>query len=274
MQEKKRDKTEESFQAKNIADFLEIWLTSNFLSSDNQETLNNYYRSYKKTFGEYIKKNYCRQTQEVIDVLSEFNDPTILEVGSGCGTESLWLALRGANVTGIDIDDNLLSVAKSRKEIIEEHTKQKLACNFFNNSVLDLNPESKFDIIWMEQTFHHLEPRKQVLDKISTLVKKNGYIIISEANAWNPLNQLFFFKVRGFKTIIKNMGHEWGNERITTPHAINKELTKRGIKKISNSYFRTLPNFPIANKLSFLDNLIPQFITPLFTHYNYVGKKL
>ena len=184
------------------------------------------------------------------------------------------MSLHGANVTGIDIEDHLLAVAKARQKLLEDYIKKPLPCKFIKKSLLDVDSKEKFDIIWIEQAFHHLEPRKKMLDKISELVNKDGYIVISEANAWNPLNQLRVLKLRGFNTIIEHAGHTWGHERILPPITLKKELNKRGIKAVSVRYFRVLPNIDIANKIGFIDKMIPKCFFPLFTHYNYVGKKL
>lgn len=258
--------------ANTISDFLEVWLQNDLLPPAEQKTMDNYYRSYKTRFGSYIKRNYCEQTGELMNVLSKLKSPKILEVGSGCGTESLWLSLHGAKVIGIDIDDHLLSAAKSRKELLETYIKTFLPCTFITKSLLDMDSKEKFDIIWIEQAFHHLEPRKLMFDKIAELLNKDGYIIISETNAWNPLIQLLLFRLRGFTTIIEHNGHAWGHERILRSITLKKEFIKRGITTVSVRYFRILPNLPIANKIGFIDKMVPKFCLPLFTHYNYVGK--
>ena len=55
----------------------------------------------------------------------------------------------------------------------------------------------------MKDTFHHLEPREDILCKINKLLNKNGKVIIIEPNALNPMIQYQMFKIRGFKTIIE-----------------------------------------------------------------------
>gem|GEM_PF-3098919 len=61
----------------------------------------------------------------------------MLEVGCGCGTESLYFGLNGINVTAVDNQDALLGVARERKEIIEKQLGRELPCEFINRSVLD-----------------------------------------------------------------------------------------------------------------------------------------
>jgi 2-polyprenyl-3-methyl-5-hydroxy-6-metoxy-1,4-benzoquinol methylase len=270
---------EKILKADNISEFLSIWLENDFLSPDLNKTLSNYYRSYKRNFDEYMRYHYTNQTVELMDTIASMQNPKVLEVGCGCGTESLWMAMNGANVTAIDIDEPMLCVANERKRIIEKETEQALTVTFFKKSVLDIDTSDKFNIVWVEQAFHHLEPRAQVLEKLRDLVKPGGYLIISETNAWNPLVQLLLFKWRGFKTIIKVDGHIWGNERILTPCKLKKLLKNQGFVNIKKRMFRIFPNSPflirIAKKMKNYHNVPSSkggrgIFAPMFTHYNLI----
>lgn len=77
-----------------------------------------------------------------------------------------------------------------------------------------------FDVVYIEQAFHHIEPRRRLIEKLSSLVVPDGQLIISEANGWNPALQIHLFRMRGARTIIMHDGHLWGNERITVPWAL------------------------------------------------------
>jgi len=136
-----------------------------------------------------LKYYYAQQTAELMYIIKLLENPAILDVGCGCGTESLWMAYNDSTVKGIDVREDRLAVARKRKSIIEQRLDREITCTFENRSLLDLSKSNKFDIIWMGQTFHHLEPRNNVFDKLAELIKKNGYIIISESNAWNPAMQ-------------------------------------------------------------------------------------
>ena len=36
----------------------------------------------------------------------------------------------------------------------------------------------KFDVIWMKEAFHYLEPRDEILDKLKNITRKGGYLFI------------------------------------------------------------------------------------------------
>jgi len=259
--------------ANNIGDFLEFWLTNDVLSAESQAVLDRYYASYKRNFGLYVKHWYSRQTEELTNLIHSLSHPTVLEVGCGCGTESLWAAMRGAEVVGIDIADDLLKAAQERKEWLQKASGRELACDFRKMSILSTDGLGPFDIVYMEQAFHHLEPRAEVLRKTAELVRAGGWLVISEANAWNPLLQLNLLRVRGTTTIASVDGHPWGHERITVPAALLRQFGKRDFARVQLTYYRTLPNMKLGDRLLSLDRRIPQWLKPLFTHYNLVLRK-
>jgi 2-polyprenyl-3-methyl-5-hydroxy-6-metoxy-1,4-benzoquinol methylase len=253
--------------------FLACWLSTPLLPDQEQQTLENYYRSYKKHFGPYVRHWYARQTQEVMEFIRDLGAPRLLEAGCGCGTESLWAALQGADVTAIDISAELLAVARARLSVTERDAGRKLRCAFLQMSVNELDETEPFDLIFLEQAFHHLEPRADVIAKLSRLVVPGGYVILSEGNGWNPLLQAVLFKKRGTQTVVHYQGHVWGNERITVPMVLLRQFRPYGLRPVRLRYFRVLPNTPIADQLRFLDRGLPQFLRPLFTHYNLVLRR-
>lgn len=263
---------------KNISDFLHIWLKNQYLDGFHQKILNEYYSNYKKNWNEYIQFHYTNQTFELMEILSKIDQPKVLEVGCGCGTESLWIAYHGTDVTAIDISHDRLSVAQERKKSIEKCLNKKIKCSFELKSLFDLDINNQFDIIWMEQALHHIEPRSEALDRLCDLLKPKGFIVISEANALNPLIQLHLLKRRGLKTIreyVDNNGikHIYGNERVLTLHQLSIEFSKRNIVQQTGRYFRVFPNKYWATYFLKVEKYIPSWLTPIFTHYNYVGKK-
>jgi 2-polyprenyl-3-methyl-5-hydroxy-6-metoxy-1,4-benzoquinol methylase len=258
------------FRAGAIDDFLTYWLSNAVLPAAEQKTFDHYYRSYRKHFGPYVRHWYARQSRELIELIRARDAPRVLEVGCGCGTESLWAAIQGGDVTGIDIDPELQAVAKARLGLIERDSGERLRCEFVRTSILDVDEEKPFDVIFLEQSFHHLEPRADVVAKLSRLVAPGGHVIFSEANGWNPLLQAFLFKLRGTKTIIHHMGHTWGHERITVPSALIRHFAPHKLEPVSLEYFRVFPNIPVADRLALLDRAMPSFVKPAFTHYNLV----
>ena len=262
------------------ADFLEKWLQRNWLEPPLQGIFDRYYGGYRRHFGSYIKKQYNNRLAEALEIIKSRKNPIdVLEVGSGCGTESLYFSLLGCKVLGIELQADRFEVACARKRILEAMLKKTLDCEFIRASILDLNISKTFNLIWMEEAFHHLEPRNEIVTLLSRLLKPGGYIVVSDANALNPLIQLSLFRKRGFKTIktyVDNDGleHYYGNERILRASTMKKLFEKEGVSCVSIRYFRIFPNLDISDKvMKGVEYLVPSFLKPLFIHYNYVGRR-
>ena len=266
-----------SSQFLDIADWLEYWLVEQRLGKYEQTVLQKYYASYISNFGPYLRKHYANQVSELESIVLERGNTRILEVGCGCGSESLWFGIKGASVIGIDLQIDRLRTATARLEHVRKEMGLQLDVEFKYMSVFDAVELGQFDIIWMEQAFHHVEPRKHFLELLAKLLNPDGLLIISEANGWNPLLQLQLFLQRGFKTIkeyVDKQGnsHIYGNERILTPFSLSRQLKRTGFLIDSLRYYRVFPNIKLANNLIWLEALTPDWLVPAYTHYNIVAK--
>lgn len=261
-----------------ISAFLQFWLQNNPLKQPERQVFDRYYEGYRRRFSKYIQHHFSEQTREVTDAIQNASTPRLLEVGAGCGTESLWFGLLGARVVAIDVMEDRLAVARARMAWLRENLDTSLDVDFQQSSLFEFLPQHNFDVIWMEQTFHHLEPREKVCPKLFNLLNPGGVLIISEANAWNPLLQLQLFLRRGFKTktvFVDSDGKhiEYGNERITSPSALRRHLQRAGFQVTKIRSFRILPNSnPPAAWLK-IEAAILKLFPLLSTHFNLVARK-
>lgn len=86
------------------------------------------------------------------------NDGTIrkgrvLDLCSGDGTNSIYLASKGFEVFGIDISPTAVRLARERC------ARRGLRCNYIVGNVLSLEAEDKFDIAFDRGCFHHIAKR-------------------------------------------------------------------------------------------------------------------
>jgi SAM-dependent methyltransferase len=267
-------------QFSTIDEFLAFWLDGKgnaALSARQREILAAYYSNYTRCFTPYIRRHYRSQILEAEQLIRTRKRPRVLEVGCGLGTESLWFGLLGARVVGLDINGPRLDVANARRDWARQKLKPDLDVEFLRASVLDLDKD-RFELIWMEQAFHHLEPRAQIMQKIAGLLEPGGYLIVSEANAFNPLLQIKLFLERGFHTIGQTVDadgrvHPYGNERILSPIALGRACARVDIRRIQHRYFRCLPARNWSERFAWIESLFPQWLPFPFTHYNFVAKK-
>ena len=210
-----------------------------------------------------------------------------MDLGCGTGSVSLYIAGKLQNkceVVGVDINKERLLCARERQKVLERKIGFKLRCEFLESNVLSLDEEHKFDLIYLEDTLHHLEPRPKVIKKISDLLKSGGILIISEVNAYNPFMQLHLFKKRGLRTVTKKIGKNgeavlYGVERILTARKVAKLFSTHNLKVRSLRYFRIasskLGNFPDKRGIDLLNIerricKLPLLSTLFSVHYNIV----
>lgn len=266
--------------ARQPSEFLAAWLeNSDLLPPPERATFEHYYGNFGNLASERMRQAYDRQLEEVMELMHRQAGLELLEVGAGCGTESLWFTVNGAQVTSIDIKTDRLAVARERQHILEDYLGRKLQCHFEQQSLLEMDGADRFDLIWVQQTFHHLEPRAECVAAITRLLRPGGSVVMSEVNAWNPLLQLLLLRRRGFKTIAEFEDDSgalipYGNERILTAAALKRWFRRAGLPESRVSYYRVFPSHPGFDKLASIERLIAgSRLIPLFTHYNFVARK-
>ena len=229
--------------------FLSWWFEDRSLTGKAQEIFERYYAQYRLGFDGYLKKAWTERHLELESELGSIGDKSNIKIlDLGCGTGSIALYIAGkfgekCDVFGLDINQGRLLCARERQKILEEKLGYKLRCRYIESNVLSLNEECKFDLIYLEETLHHMEPRLEVVAKISNLLNSGGTLIISEANAWNPFMQLSLLKQRGLRTIVKKLGKNgepiwYGVERIVRASSVSRLFRKYGVEVKSVRYFR------------------------------------
>lgn len=102
----------------------------------------------------------------------------ILEIGCGTGISTLALAEQGALVTGIDVDQGALNVAKDRLEM----AGLKADIVFANGSEIDKFKERPFDFIIYYAVLEHMTVPERIesLSKAWAMLPENGLLAIIE----------------------------------------------------------------------------------------------
>jgi len=125
-----------------------------------------------------------------------------LDVCSGTGTNSIFLAMQGFDVTGIDISKKAVEIAGKRA------IKEKTKINFKVENALELKDRGKFEFVFDRGCFHHMPPdaRRKFIANIAHSLKKNGkfqLMAFSENNSFRKgftKQQIKDYFSRQFKT--------------------------------------------------------------------------
>ncbi|QRN41229.1 MAG: SAM-dependent methyltransferase TehB [Neisseriaceae bacterium] len=130
------------------------------------------------------KYNFSQTHSEVVEAFENIslnNDPScykILDLGCGQGRNSIYLTLKGFNVTGVDIEETKI---RKLKDIIDEN-----GFNNLNVDVYDINQaniEGQYDFIISTVVFMMLDTNKvpAIIHNMQNCTNKNGYNLIVSA---------------------------------------------------------------------------------------------
>lgn len=131
----------------------------------------------------YKKADPYSSHAQIINWIEREHPSEVLEVGTATGYLSSEMVKRGCNVTGIEQDTEMASLAR-------QYCREMIVGDI---ETLDLNGLGQFDAIVFGDVLEHLRNPRAVLEKISHLLKPGGNILISLpniANIWVRLNLL------------------------------------------------------------------------------------
>ena len=123
---------------------------------------------------------------DYIDRKARLKDRTVLDVGCGGGILAESMAARGAQVTGIDLSDKALGVA--RLHLFE--SGQKVDYRKVSAEALAQERPAAFDIVTCLEMLEHVPDPASTVKACATLVKPGGQVFFSTLNR-NPKSYLF-----------------------------------------------------------------------------------
>jgi SAM-dependent methyltransferase len=108
----------------------------------------------------------------------------ILDVGCGSGWLSEYFARLGYEMTGIDISDDLIQMARERVERIPYNVDHEtpLKCRFITHDVETGALAEKFDAVICYDSLHHFVDEHAVMQHLSAMVARGGLLFILEGD--------------------------------------------------------------------------------------------
>lgn len=143
-----------------------------------------YNNSWRDPF--YVKIDFGEQFTIIDDAIQAYSQKQkdlikILEVGCGPGHFSLELARQGYNVTGLDLSEECIRVAKlfSENDPWKESrgSLEYLNVDFLSDKALG---SKKFDIVIFIGALHHFPDQQSVMSRVNSILNSDGLIIAHE----------------------------------------------------------------------------------------------
>lgn len=107
-----------------------------------------------------------------IEEMKLTKDKTVLEIGIGTGRLALKISPECKTFVGIDISPKTINRAKDNLKYFKNVT---LICDDF----LAYNFNESFDVIYSSLTFMHIEDKQTAINKVASLLNKNGVFVLS-----------------------------------------------------------------------------------------------
>lgn len=146
-----------------------------------------------------IKICEARTSPEIRYIRSSIPDlkgKKLLDVGSGLGEASVYFALQGAQVTAVDISENMLkcTVDLGKRYGVEIRTCKTALEN------LSLPKDELFDVIYAGNIFHHVDI-EAALTALKKHLKPEGVLVSWDPVAYNPAINVYRKKAMDVRTV-------------------------------------------------------------------------
>lgn len=142
-----------------------------------------YFRSRISVFLQPIPEEILARTKKIAESANLNAGSQVLDVGTGTGAlivHFLDLGVQQENITGVDLSDDMLKVARERFP----HVK------FLKADILDadtaIGKAKQFDAVFFNACFGNIYDQKMALEKTQAVLNRNGSIVIS-----HPLGKRF-----------------------------------------------------------------------------------
>jgi SAM-dependent methyltransferase len=208
-------------------------LSSKFLNEKEAEHFAAYYHEaglLRWTRRPFFQYHFCRTfARSAAFLLEKAKDGVILDLGCGCGTQSLYLALNGAKVLALDLDDMALAVLQRRKSFYEELSGRRLDITVCRANAFTFDYASIAPIACVHSmfAFNMMQPSADLLDRIVPHLLPGSRVAILDGNSISWLARLL----------------PWRRRPVWSPHEFRNQLLQRGFRILAHEGGIVLPPF-------------------------------
>ena len=153
----------------------------------------------------------------------EYRGRRVLDMGCGTGEYALWYAMNGAaHVTGIDLADGSLAVARQRQRDFRLRNVEFVKMDLLNCSL----PDDHFDYSYSVGVLHHTGDPFRGFEHLVRVTRPGGVIIVSLYNAYSRR------VLRTKQTLCRMLGGDDIERRV----AGGEKLFGRTLRKLDKRY--------------------------------------
>ena len=135
------------------------------------------------------------ENQFILQRMGDLHGKKLLDIGAGLGESSVYFALRGAEVTTVDIAPQMVETALK----LGAQFGVRLQGLVSGGESLDL-PKAEYDIIYIGNTIHHVQDRALLFSQMHRALKPGAKFFSYDPLAYNPAINVYRRLATGVRT--------------------------------------------------------------------------
>ena len=173
---------------------IELELKASHLSHEQKSLLSDYYCEaglLRWSRRPYFRRHFSDTFAKSVNFLfAKHRNPCILDLGSGCGTQSILFAAFGAKVFALDTDSSALEVLSQRKTFYETLLGRHLSITTLCENALTFSYAtiSPLDGVFSLFAFNMMSPSNELLEQLLPAMSPEAAFAILDGNSlcWLP----------------------------------------------------------------------------------------
>ncbi len=122
----------------------------------------------------------------ILERMGDLRGKRVLDVGAGLGETSVYFALRGAEVTMVDVSPQMVDFA------VRLGRSRGVEIAGLVSAAEDINVDcDHYDFAYMANLLHHIGDRDRVLERVRAALKPGGWIFAWDPIAYNPVINVY-----------------------------------------------------------------------------------
>ncbi|KAJ6644490.1 Phosphoethanolamine N-methyltransferase 3 [Pseudolycoriella hygida] len=138
-------------------------------------------RRYEYIFGKtFVSTGGKQTTEEFVELLDLKTGSKVLDIGCGIGGSSFHMArLFKANVHGVDLSANMVSIANEYRLEMEDSVRENVTFEVSDITQKTFQPET-FDVIYSRDSILHIQNKDELFTNCFKWLKPGGTLMISD----------------------------------------------------------------------------------------------
>jgi 2-polyprenyl-6-hydroxyphenyl methylase/3-demethylubiquinone-9 3-methyltransferase len=161
-----------------------------------------------------------------IDQQADIKGKRVVDVGCGGGILAESMAARGALVTGIDLSDKALKVAK----LHQLESGVQLDYRLIAAEELAAEQPNSFDIVTCMEMLEHVPDPASVVAACAAMVKPGGWVFLSTLNRNAKSYALAILGAEYILNMLPRGTHEWS--KFIRPHELASHVRQAGMETV------------------------------------------